>query len=149
MSTLDLIAGIIKNSRALVYKDENGQRLFLLTQEWDGGYTLPGGCKDLEDTDMISAMKREMKEELHLDTVDYEIRDTNIEKTYQKLYPDPASERFEKDTRIRLFLVQCKTIQIRPSPDIRSIRWFNEVDVLQSLNKNHMKEMFLLGAKLL
>ena len=148
MSKLDLQNGIIKNSRGLVYKVEHGQRLFLLTQELDGYYTLPGGCKDLEDDDSLSTMKREIKEELNLDLSDYEIRDTNIQKSYQHIYPDPTSERFGKDTIISLFLIRCHNTQsIKLSSDIKSIQWFNEADALQSLTTHHMKEMFQLGIK--
>ncbi|MFA6198596.1 MAG: NUDIX domain-containing protein [Patescibacteria group bacterium] len=150
MSKLDLQNGIIKNSRGLVYKVENGQRFFLLTQELDGIYTLPGGCKDLDDVDSLSAMQREIKEELNLNTTDYEIRGSDIQKTYQNVYPDPTSERFGKDTIICLFLIQCIDSQsIKLSDDIKSFQWFNEIDALKSLTTNHMKEMFRLGMELL
>lgn len=148
MSKLDLQNGIIKNSRGLVYKVEHGQRLFLLTQELDGVYTLPGGCKDLEDADPLSAMKREIKEELNLESSDYEIRDTNIQKTYQKMYPDPTSERFGRETTISLFLIRCANDKSIKTPhDIKGVQWFNEADAFKSLTTRHMKEMFRLGVE--
>lgn len=148
MSTLDLQNNLIKNARGLVYKNEGGQRLFLLTQELDGGYTLPGGCKDLEDQDFLFALKRELKEELNLSVSDCTVRDTNIQKTYQKLYPDPTSERFGKETIIRLFFVECNASQqFNLSADIKSVQWLTESDVKKSLITNHMRELFMLGIK--
>lgn len=148
MSTLDLQNNLIKNARGLVYKDEHGQRLFLLAQELDGGFTLPGGCKDVEDQGFLSALKRELKEELNLDATDCTIRDTNIQKTYHKLYPDPTSERFGKDTVIRLFLVECNTSKpFKLSADIKTVQWLTESVAEKSLTTNHMQEMFMLGTQ--
>ena len=148
--TLDLHNEIIKNSRAVIYTQENGQRLFLLTQERDGTYTLPGGCKDVEDQDLLSALHREIKEELGLDLSACEVNDTGIQKTYETLYINPTSERYGKDTTIRLFLIKCSgKPTIKTSPEIKDTQWLNKTDAEKSLTAKHMKEMFLLGVNAL
>ncbi len=150
MPGLDLEDNIIKNARGFIYKTENGQKLFLLTQEQDGCYTLPGGCKDMEDKDLLSAIKREMKEELGLEETVYEISETAIQKTYKNRYADPTSERFGKDTTISLFIVRCNNDQsIKAGHEIKSVQWFNEEAAYKALKHDHMRELFQLGIKML
>lgn len=142
--SIDLLNGKIKNIRALIYREQKGSRIFLLTQENSGAYTIPGGCKDLEDADAVSALRRELKEELNLDLDSYAWRDTGIEREYSDLYKSP--ERAGKATKISIFLVDCTgQEQIRPSDDIMSVEWFDEKTALERLSGAHMKELFLEG----
>ncbi len=150
MPTLDLGDNIIKNTRALVFKKENGQRHFLLTFEQGENYTLPGGCKDLEDQDLLAAMKRELKEELGLEKADYIITPTNIQRIYENLYNDPTRERFHKNTVMSLFIVECKDERrLKAGKDIESVVWLDEESVRKVLKYREMKEMFELGMSLL
>ena len=147
---LDLENNIIKSPRALVYKIEGGQLLFLLVKEPGGYYTIPGGCKEIEDVDVLSAIKRELEEELSLTEKDYEILKTDIQKIYKNLYSDVTSDRFGKNTVIDLFVVRCKNEEaIQAASEITKTVWLNEDEVLNTLNANHFKEIFQLGAKTL
>lgn len=147
---LDLENNVIKSPRALVCKIVNGQRFFLLVKEPGGFYTIPGGCKEIEDVDVLSAIKRELEEELSLTEKDYEIHKTDIQKRYKNLYSDVTSERFGKDTVIDLFVVQCVNEKaIQASNEISSTVWLNETEVVEALNANHFKEIFQLGTKAL
>jgi 8-oxo-dGTP pyrophosphatase MutT (NUDIX family) len=149
-SVIDLTDDKIKNVRALVYKKQKGQRLFLLTQELDGAFTLPGGCKDLEDPDNPSALKRELKEELGFEPSGYIMKDTQIKREYENLYKDPNSERFGKNTMIYLFLVEYNSQEkLSPGKDIKSISWFDEKTAATKLSGQHMKTLFTLGVQII
>ena len=93
--TLDLTDDIIKNVRAVIWKEGDNGPLFLLTQEPSGVFTIPGGCKDAEDADLLSALHRELQEELGLEPGDYSVQVTDISKEYERLYSTPP-ERIEK-----------------------------------------------------
>jgi len=138
---LDLTDGIIKNARALIWKKSAGNKLFLLTQEFSGYFTLPGGCKDLEDPDLISTLRRELEEELGLHPRDYSMQETDIKKEYENLYDIPA-ERVGKKTLISLFIVSGLTKEPSPSDDIKSITWMTAEEVSNAFNRPHFKELF-------
>jgi len=143
---LDFTNGEIKNARALFYKIENADLSFLLTQEDSGSYTLPGGCKDIEDPDLITTMKRELKEELQITDKAYSMRETDINKEYKNLYTNPSSERFDKPTVMTLFLVEYNGQEtIHPGNEIIGVIWLREGDVQEKLGAIHMKELFILG----
>jgi len=148
MPTLDLTNNKIKNTRALVYQIKNDQSLFLLTQEPSNDYTIPGGCKDLEDPDLFTAIKRELNEELNLTPADYEISQTDFAKEYENLYEDPTSERYQKNTIIYLFIVKVLNSKvIKVGYEIKGCKWFNQEVVATKLNSHHMKELFEQGLK--
>jgi 8-oxo-dGTP pyrophosphatase MutT (NUDIX family) len=139
--TLDLTDGIIKNARALIWKREGDKKLFLLTQEFSGAYTMPGGCKDLEDPDLVTGLRRELEEELDLHPADYSIQETDIRKAYDNLYDIPA-ERVGKKTVISIFIVSGLTKEPSPSSEIKSIAWMTAEEADATFNKPHFKELF-------
>ncbi|EKE10967.1 MAG: hypothetical protein ACD_15C00165G0004 [uncultured bacterium] len=148
MSQLDLRDNIIKNVRALVYRAEGGKKFFLLTKEPGGFFTVPGGCKDMDDENLMATLKREMKEELGLEDHDYEIMETGIKKIYKNLYSNPASDRFNKDTEISLFVIKINNNEsIKAGCEIDKAEWFEGEAAYNMLNSHHMKEMFQFGIK--
>lgn len=150
MSSLDLADNKIKNVRALIYKDIDGLRSFLLTQELSGIYTIPGGCKDVEDVDMLSALKRELYEELGLNIDSCVVMDANISREYENLYKNPASERFRKITHISIYFIHCTGQEdIQPGEEIRGTEWLDGSSALNKLSGAHMKELFAEGLHLL
>jgi 8-oxo-dGTP pyrophosphatase MutT (NUDIX family) len=138
---LDLADGIIKNVRAIIKKEGTTGPLFLLTQEPSGEFTIPGGCKDAEDADLLTALHRELKEELYLDPTDYSAQATDIRKEYEHLYNTPP-ERAGKNTVISLFLVSNLTKEPRASAEIKDIVWVTAEDALRMLKAPHMNELF-------
>ena len=147
MNHLDLKDDIIKNVRAIITKREDGRTLYLITQEPAGSFTIPGGCKDLEDADLRSALQRELQEELELSPRDYSITETLIQKTYSNLYDDPGSERQGKDTIIHLFLVSDLKKEPKPTSEIKDAVWLTKEEARNVFNTPHMKELFELGTE--
>lgn len=143
--SLDLSEGIIKNVRAIIWKKgDGGVPLFLLTQEPSGTFTIPGGCKDAEDADLLAALHRELQEELYLEAAEYSARATDIQKRYSNLYGRPP-ERAGKDTIISIFIVSDLTKEPRASAEIKDIVWAIADDALQMLKASHMNELFRMG----
>jgi 8-oxo-dGTP pyrophosphatase MutT (NUDIX family) len=75
---IDTSNNTITTTNALLYKIESGTVKFLLAQENDDNWGLPGGAKEVEDLDLLSAIKRELKEELGLEPQDYELRESGV-----------------------------------------------------------------------
>jgi 8-oxo-dGTP pyrophosphatase MutT (NUDIX family) len=151
MTHLDLLDGKIKNARAIIWRDEEGKRLFLITQELSGDvFTLSGGCKDLEDKDFDSTLERELREELGLYPKDYVARRVDWEKEYENLYGDPSSERYRKNTIIYPFLVfvTSSVPLIVQTGEIKDAVWLDEAAARRALDHSpHMKEIFEIGLK--
>jgi 8-oxo-dGTP pyrophosphatase MutT (NUDIX family) len=141
LMTLDLTNNIIKNARALIWKRKGDKIFFLLTQESSGSFTMPGGCKDLEDPNLITGLQRELREELGFDPADYSIRETNIRKEYENLY-DMPSERVGKKTVISIFIVSGLSKEPTPSSEIKGIAWMTADEAIKAFNRLHFKELF-------
>jgi 8-oxo-dGTP pyrophosphatase MutT (NUDIX family) len=142
---LDLTDDVLKNTRAVIWKREGDNIFFLLTQETSGSFTIPGGCKDLGDVDLRSALRRELQEELGLKPEDYSVADTGIQKEYENLYKDPQSERFEKKTIIYIFIVSDLKKEPIPNSEIKNVSWLTKEDALAAFDAPHMKELFQLA----
>lgn len=145
MAHIDLADNKIKNVRTIIYKIENGEKLFLITQERDGAFTIPGGCKDTEDSDLLATAERELKEELGLTEKGYSIKQLQGEYEYENLYSDPESERFGKNTIIYPFLVLYNGAEPIKIDDVADAVWMNERKAMEVLNTDHMKEMLRIG----
>ena len=144
---LDLADNLIKNVRAIIWKKSEGGPLFLLTQEPSGAFTIPSGCKDAEDADLLAALHRELQEELYLDPSDYSARATDIKKEYANLYNRPP-ERAGKDTAISIFVVSNLSKEPRASAEIKDIVWVTADEALQMLKAPHMNELFKMGLEI-
>ncbi|MGB7957776.1 MAG: NUDIX domain-containing protein [Minisyncoccia bacterium] len=150
MPRVDLLGGILKNVRAIIWRNEGDRKLFLITQELSGNFTVPGGCKDLEDRDLECALHRELHEELGLEPKDYRVSRIAWEKEYEDLYRGLNSERAGKKTIIYPFLVYMKeevpfTVQ---AGEIKDAAWLDEGDARRALDYSpHMKEVFEVGLK--
>jgi 8-oxo-dGTP pyrophosphatase MutT (NUDIX family) len=151
MPRLDLLDGKIKNVRAIIWRNEGNKKLFLITQELFGEvFTVPGGCKDLEDENLGKTLERELREELGLEPKDYAVTRIDWEKEYENLYNDPSSERYRKNTIIYPFLVHMKAnvpLAVQTG-EIKDAVWFDENEVRRVFDHaSHMKEVFEIGLK--
>ena len=142
--TLDLTDNIIKNVRALIWKKEGDKVLFLITQEPSGSFSMPGGCKDLEDIDLIAGLCRELNEELGLSPADYSLQETGIRKGYDNLYNTPP-QRAGKRTEISIFIVSGLKKEPVPSSEIKGVVWMTAEEALNAFNRPHSKELFELA----
>ena len=150
MNHLDLSDGKVKNARAVIWRETDGKRFFLLTQEFSGTFTVPGGGKDLEDDDIETTMARELFEELGLAPEQYAAVRIDWSKEYENLYRDPRSERYRKNTIIYPFLVRVKSevrLTLREG-EIEDAIWMREDEALLRLDGSpQMKEIFEIGLK--
>jgi 8-oxo-dGTP pyrophosphatase MutT (NUDIX family) len=138
----------IKNVHAIIWKiDEQKEKRFLLTKEREGYFTVPGGCKDIEDADLFSTLHREMQEELGLTPSDYSVKKIDFQKEYENLYNNPQSIRFGKITVVSLFEIHDLKKEPLPSHEVKDVVWVNKKEVLQKLNSQHMKELFQVALK--
>ena len=150
MAHLDLSDGKIKNVRAIIWREEGGKRLFLITQELSGHFTVPGGCKDSEDKDLETAIERELREEIGLCPEDYEISRIDWKGEYENSYHNPNSERYGKVTIIYPFLVHTKvrgpfSVQ---AGEIKDAVWLSADDARRALEyAPHMKDVFEVGLR--
>ncbi len=150
MNHLDLSDGKVKNARAVIWRETDGKRFFLLTQEFSGTFTVPGGGKDLEDDDIEATMVRELFEELGLSPEQYVAQRIDWSKEYENLYRDPRSERYQKNTIIYPFLVRVASdvrLVLREG-EIEGAVWVREDEALLRLDGlPHMKEIFEIGLR--
>ena len=150
MNHLDLSDDKVKNARAIIWRETDGERSFLLTQEFSGTFTVPGGGKDLEDDDIETTMARELFEELGLVPEQYAAVRIDWSKEYENLYRDPRSERYRKNTIIYPFLVRVKSevrLTLREG-EIEDAIWVREDEALLRLDGSpQMKEIFEIGLK--
>ncbi len=139
---LDLTDNKIKNVRAIIWKDIGEKKFFLLTEEREGYFTIPGGCKDIDDGDLLSTLQREMSEELELVPNEYSARKLDLRKEYENLYNNPQSERFGKVTIVTLFEIYDLKKEPSASHEVKDVVWADKDEVLQKLNSEHMRELF-------
>ena len=117
--------------------------LFLITQEPSGNFSIPGGCKDLEDADIMATLRRELQEELGLQPGEYSVQETDIQKEYENLYN--SGERAGKKTIISIFLISELTKEPVASSEIKGVTWMTAEEAIDAFNAPHSKELFRLA----
>lgn len=144
--TLDTAGGVIQTTKAVLHNGEG--KLFLLVQEPDGTWGLPGGAKDVEDIDISAALRRELQEELSLEADEYSISDPKI--TTEFLYGQQGSERFGMKGFNNFFIVEVNNIDgIKKEEKLLAIKWFDAEEASQKLEHEAMRQGFDAAVKLL
>ena len=139
---------IIEQTTAIIWRQGATGLEFLLVQELDGIWSLPGGARDPEDETLLDAIKRELREELDLETSEYEITPTEV--VIRFLYDRPSSSRYGKTGVLSLFLVKPINDQdIAPTADLKSVIWCNVQAAKNTLVFAHHKEIVDRAAKLI
>lgn len=141
-------SNVVEQVTAIIWKQgENGLE-FLLVQELDGVWSLPGGAKESVDNNLSDAMKRELKEELGLEESEYELTPTEIQARF--LYDRPSSPRYGKVGVLSLFLMKPKDYSsLAPTTDLMSIQWYSVEEAKKKFIFEHHKELADSAAKLL
>lgn len=62
---VDLTGRAAKAVEAIIYEIRDGERYFLVVQQADGSYALPCGYKEVDDGNLLVAMKRVLHAHLH------------------------------------------------------------------------------------
>ena len=145
---IDTSNNTIITTNALLYKIENGVVNFLLAQENDDNWGLPGGAKEVEDPDLLSAIERELKEELGLEPKDYVLQETNVKREFE--YNHFQSSRYGKHGIVCFFLIHLNEIsRLQVSSELESVEWFTREKALGKLTFDHIKDGFREASKLL
>ncbi len=138
---IDTSNNTIITTNALVYKLENEVTKFLLAQENDNNWGLPGGAKEIEDENLLKTIHRELKEELGLESEQYILRDSNVKREFE--YNHFQSSRFGKHGVVVFFLIQLKEkAQLKVSSELKSVAWFTKEEALEKLTFDHIKDGF-------
>lgn len=145
---IDTSNNTIITTNALLYKTEDDFTKFLLAQENDNNWGLPGGAKEIEDVNLIDTIQRELKEELGLEPSDYIIKESNVKREFE--YNHFQSSRFGKHGIVIFFLIQLKNeSKIKISSELKNIDWFTKEEALNKLTFDHIKEGFMEVSNLL
>ncbi len=143
---LDTTGGVIQTTKAVLHDGSSG--MFLLVKEPDGTWGLPGGAKEVEDADILEALRRELFEELSLAPDEYAVFDPKISDEF--LYGQQGSERFGMKGFNNFFIVEVKSINgIRKEKKLLDIAWFEAEEALQKLEHASMRRGFDRAIKIL
>ncbi len=139
---IDTSNNTIITTNALLYKIENGVIKFLLAQETDNNWGLPGGAKEIEDVNLIDTIQRELKEELGLEPSDYFLKESNVKREFE--YNHFQSSRFGKHGIVVFFIINLKeNSNFKVSNELKSINWFTKEEAIEKLTFDHIKEGFM------
>jgi 8-oxo-dGTP pyrophosphatase MutT (NUDIX family) len=145
---IDTSNNTITTTNALLYKIENGIAKFLLAQETDGLWGLPGGAKEVEDPDLLTAIERELKEELGLEPSDYDLKESGVKREFE--YNHFQSSRYGKHGIVVFFLVHINEIsKLKVSSELSQVEWFTKEEALEKLSFDHIKEGFEEASRLI
>ena len=137
---IDTSDNTIHTANAVFYKTENGENKYLLVEEPDGYWGLPGGAKDVDDKDITATLQRELKEELGLLPNDYQAIKTDIKFEFQ--YDHPGSSRFGKRGVIHMFIIKWGEKEIRPTKELKGIKWLIENEAVELFTLKDIKKVF-------
>ena len=138
---IDTSNNTIRTANAIIYRIEDNNPLFLLAQENDSSWGLPGGAKEVEDTSMSATLQRELQEELGLESSDYEIIDLSIQREFE--YDHFQSSRFGKHGIVRFFLVRLvNQVDITQSAELAGAKWFPLHEAEEKFSFSHIRDGF-------
>ncbi|PIR41661.1 MAG: hypothetical protein COV31_00015 [Candidatus Yanofskybacteria bacterium CG10_big_fil_rev_8_21_14_0_10_46_23] len=138
---IDVSNNTITTVNALVHRGKEGEVKFLLAQEDDGNWGLPGGAKEIEDENLISTIRRELKEELNLNPEDYKLKETDIKREFE--YNHFKSSRYGKHGVVQFFLVELlNDFDPRAMGELENVGWFTSKEAIDRLTFEHIKNGF-------
>ena len=140
-STIDTTNNTITTAGAIIFRNLDNEKQFLLVQENDGQCGLAGGAKDIEDADITTTLQRELEEELCLLPIDYKFEKTNT--SIEFVYGHRSSTRFGKKGVTVFFLVKVSNPEkIKASSELKSILWANKNEAIEKLAFEEVKNGF-------
>jgi 8-oxo-dGTP pyrophosphatase MutT (NUDIX family) len=140
-STIDITNNTITTAGAVIFRDMNNEKQFLLVQENDGQYGLAGGAKDIEDKDIVATLQRELEEELSLSPIDYKFEKTDT--SIEFVYGHRSSTRFGKKGVTVYFLVEVfNPEKIKASSELKDTLWASGGEAIEKLAFEEVKNGF-------
>ena len=138
---IDTSNNTITTTNVLLYKIVNGTLSFLLAQENDNNWGLPGGAKEIEDVNLLNTIQRELKEELGLEPNDYTLQDSGIKREFE--YNHFQSSRFGKHGVVVFFIAKIRNEdKIKMNSELKTITWCTHMEAEKILTFDHIKDGF-------
>ena len=143
--TVDCTGPKVKAVKAMVYDHHNEDTFFLAVQELDGKWSLPGGYKNVDDGNLVVAMKRVLLNLLNLTDNSYTIVETDVVGEDPEIYTDPVTG-VKKDIEVHIFAVHYNgKEETLASNEIQRILWQPERSARNLLTGTYLQELFAEG----
>jgi hypothetical protein len=140
--TVDCTGPSVKAVKAMVYDRRFGDTYFLAVQELDGRWSLPGGYKNVDDGNLVVAMKRVLLDLLNLTDNSYTIIETDVVGEDPDIYTDPVTG-VKKDIEVHLFAVHYNgQEETFASDDIQRVLWQPGRSAKNLLTDEYLQELF-------
>lgn len=141
---MDLPSDIILWVLVIIYKKIDDDFHFLVVENAKtGNISFVSGAQEMEDGDDLSnTAKREIHEELDIDTTDFVFTPTEFSHVF--IFWPKKVERAGKKGEYHVFLLDVTDIAdtISHTAELKNIRWITHEEVVQSLTFPEVKEIF-------
>jgi hypothetical protein len=134
-----------KDVRVLTYKIVNDKKYFLIVQESNDTFTLPGSYRVVEDTSLRKAAMRALHNSVGLTERSYSLKKTNLTLEAPDIYTDPNSGR-KKDVSAYLFVAHYNSEEeMIFSQNLKRVLWLDGDEAVRLLTQEHVKNLFIYG----
>lgn len=126
------------------YRKNNELLEFLVVENSaKGNITFVSGAKEDEDNSEIETMRRETEEELGIKTDNINFRPTGVR--HEFIFGPNKKDRDGLSGSYQVFIADVTGVsdQISHTKELKSIKWLNKDEVLQTLSFPDLKEVFL------
>ncbi len=126
----------------IFYRDRNDQREFLVVENAKtGNISFVSGGQEGEES-LIETAQREIKEELDLNPIDYELVATDV--VHEFIFGSNKPDREGQKGMYRVFLSDGTSLgDISYTDEITSISWKLKEDVLEEISFDDLKDVFI------
>lgn len=127
---------------AIIYRQTDEGREFLLVQQKSGNLSVAGGGKENIDHDIDDTIVREIGEELNLTKDQYSIQELDF--VHEFIYGPWKKERAGQLAKNKVYLLKVKpNVKIVPNlEEIVGAFWVKEEEVFKRLTLEDLKEIF-------
>jgi bis(5'-nucleosidyl)-tetraphosphatase len=133
---------MIKGALVIIFRIKGEKSEFLIIENKEtGNITFVGGaCENDESTKQ--AAEREMKEELGLNSDQYDL--VEIEFKYEFVFDDKKKERVGQEAEYQVYLNDLTDFfgEIIKTDDVKSFEWVSEEEVMKKLTFEEHKSIF-------
>ncbi|OGG59592.1 hypothetical protein A3C86_03960 [Candidatus Kaiserbacteria bacterium RIFCSPHIGHO2_02_FULL_49_16] len=137
--TLEIKDGVVQTAKAILYHRDIDK--FLLVREPDGRWGLPGGAKEMEDANILTALERELFEEISLRRGEYTVFNTEVSNKFK--YDVKNDERWGLDAVNNFFLVEVNDIRgIMKAEELMDMAWFGAEEASLKLDFESLQRGF-------
>lgn len=128
-------------ARAVVYRDKEGKREFLILEGNTGRFALIGGAKDEGDRDLKDTLKRELLEEVGFELKEEKIIDTGITRKFT--YTAHNDRMGETATDLNFIIKLDPNASLRKTKEIRDYHWMTFEEACDKISFDDLKNIFI------